>query len=61
MHITTDIPKGMGLLSFGTFRLSLVYFKDVRVVLISDFCPVCGVFISELLLSLFVYSSLCMF
>jgi hypothetical protein len=59
MHITTDAPKGMGLLSFGTFRLFLVYCKGV--VLISDCCPVCGVFISELLLAILAYSSLCMF
>ena len=59
MHITTtDVQKGMELLSIGTFRISLVYFIGVD--LISDFCPVCGVFVSELLLPILVYSSLYM-
>ena len=48
-HITTGVSKEIAV-SFGTFSLSFVYYIEIRVVLISDFCHVCDVLVSVILM-----------
>ena len=48
-HITTGVSKEIAV-SFGTFSLSFVYYIEMRVVLISDFCHVCDVLVSVILM-----------
>ena len=51
-YITTGVPKEIEL-SFGIFSLSFVYYIEMRVVLISDFCQAHGVLVSEIIVCLY--------